>query len=250
MGTTDDRRMPDAYRLRSFGTVDSTNSEALRQMAAGAAGPGDVFVAETQTAGRGRGGRAWVSEPGNLHATVVVPPARGRAAGQLALVAGVALREALAAVAPGAGLALKWPNDVLCRGRKVAGVLVEAGEGGHAVGVGANLAAAPPDSAVRAPAASLRGEGAAEVSPPQVLERLYPALAAWHRRWAECGFAPVREAWMAAAAHGPGAGYRAATPGGAVSGRFDGLDADGALRLVDAAGVRRSVVAGDVAADG
>ena len=238
--------MPGECRLHSFAELDSTNAEALRRLAAGDARPGDVFAAAAQSAGRGRGGRSWHSPPGNLHASMVVPVPADRHPGQLALVAGVAVREALAALAPGPAFTLKWPNDVLCRGRKVAGILTEAGDGGCVVGVGVNLAAAPPDSAVRLPATSVLAEGGGRVAPERMLDRLYPALAAWHRRWAEAGFAPVRAAWQA---HGlrRGEALRATTAAGAVEGRFDGLETDGALRLVDAAGVRRTVAAGDVA---
>ncbi len=249
MGATVRPDLPAACRVRGSDVLDGTNSEALRRLAARDARPGDAFVAAVQTAGRGRGGRRWISLPGNLHATVVVPPPPAPAAGQLALVAGVALRAALAAAAPELVFALKWPNDVLCNARKIAGVLVEAGDGGHAVGIGINLAAAPPDDGASWPATSLRAEGGGGPSPGDMLERLYSALAAAHRRWSAGGFAPIREDWLASM-HVPEDGFRAVTPEGVFSGRFDGLGADGSLRLVDASGVRRSVVAGDVAAAG
>ncbi len=241
--------MPAVCRLHGFTNLDSTNAEALRRMATGAAQPGDVFVAATQSAGRGRGGRSWHSAAGNLHASVVLPVAADRHAGQLALVAGVAVHEALAALAPELVFTLKWPNDVLCRGRKVAGILIEAGEGGFVVGIGVNLAAAPPASSVRLPATSVLAEGGGRVSPERMLDRLYPVLAAWHRRWAMVGFAPVRAAWQA---HGlrRGEALSATTAAGAVDGLFDGLDGDGALTLIDAAGVRRIIAAGDVAVAG
>lgn len=241
--------LPEACRIRRFDVLDGTNSEALRRLAARDARPGDAFVAALQTAGRGRGGRRWISLAGNLHATVIVPPPPARAASQLALVAGVALHAALADAAPKLGFTLKWPNDVLCNARKIAGVLIEAGDGGHAVGIGINLVAVPPDAEAAWPATSLRAEGGEAPTPDDMLERLYPALAAAHRRWSAEGFAPIREAWLASA-HVPESGFRAVTPEGVFSGRFDGLGADGSLRLVDAAGVRRSVSAGDVAAAG
>ena len=238
--------MPGACRLHGFSSLDSTNAEALRRMAVGRAQPGDVFVAATQSAGRGRAGRNWHSAPGNLHASVVMPVPAGRHAGQLALVTGVAVREALAALAPGPVFTLKWPNDVLCRGRKVAGILIEAGEGGCVAGIGVNLAAAPPGAAVRLPATSVSGEGGGRVSPERMLDRLYPVLVSWHRRWATDGFELVRTAWEA---HGlrRGEALSATTAAGAVDGRFDGLDGDGALTLIDAAGARRVIAAGDVA---
>ena len=96
-----------------------------------------------QTAGRGRRGRSWVSPPGNLHATLLLTdPAPAAAAPQLGFVAGLALHDAAAAAAPGLrlALALKWPNDLLCSERKIAGILIE-GEGDPvavAIGIGVN----------------------------------------------------------------------------------------------------------------
>src|SRR5882672_7612875 len=124
-------------------TVGSTNAEALRCARAGETGPLWI-TARAQSAGRGRRGRAWVSEPGNLYATLLLtdpaPPAR---AAQLSFVAALAVHDAIAQLAPSLAprLALKWPNDVLCDGRKAAGILIEA-EGAHplivAVGIGVN----------------------------------------------------------------------------------------------------------------
>lgn len=231
--------------VHAFEALDSTNAEALRRMQEGRARHGDAFVATAQTAGRGRAGRRWRSLPGNLHATVVAVPPEGRNPADLAFVAGLAAMNALAEAAPGAAFALKWPNDVLCGGRKIAGVLIEAGETGYAVGVGMNLASAP--DGVRTPATSLREAGvAADAS--DMLARLQRFFAAWHGLWAEEGFAPVRDAWLASA-HRRGDLVAAATASGRVEGRFAGLDDDGALALIDASGVRRRILSGDVTAE-
>ncbi len=228
--------------VHAFETLDSTNAEALRRMREGRARHGDAFVATTQTAGRGRAGRRWRSLPGNLHATIVAVPPGGRNPADLAFVAGLAALNALAEAAPGAAFALKWPNDVLCGGRKIAGVLIEGGETGYAVGVGMNLASAP--DGVRA--TSLREAGAA-ADASDMLARLQRFFAAWHGLWAEEGFAPVRDAWLASA-HRRGDLVAAETAGGRIEGRFAGLDGDGALALVDASGVRRRILSGDVEA--
>lgn len=228
--------------VHAFETLDSTNAEALRRMREGRARHGDAFVATTQTAGRGRAGRRWRSLPGNLHATIVAVPPEGRNPADLAFVAGLAAMNALAEAAPGAAFALKWPNDVLCGGRKIAGVLIEGGETGYAVGVGMNLASAP--EGVRA--TSLREAGAA-ADASDMLARLQRFFAAWHGLWAEEGFAPVRDAWLASA-HRRGDLVAAETAGGRIEGRFAGLDGDGALALVDASGVRRRILSGDVEA--
>ena len=119
--------MADAPVIR-FDTVDSTNAEALRRACAGTRGPLWV-VAAAQSAGRGRRGRAWTSPPGNLYASLLlVDPAPAAVAPQLAFVAGIAVRDAcIARRRPGLAdaLALKWPNDLLCRGAKIAGILIE-----------------------------------------------------------------------------------------------------------------------------
>lgn len=231
--------------VHAFETLDSTNAEALRRMREGRARHGDAFVATTQTAGRGRAGRRWRSLPGNLHATIVAVPPEGRNPADLAFVAGLAALNALAEAAPGAAFALKWPNDVLCGGRKIAGVLIEGGETGYAVGVGMNLASAP--EGVRVPATSLREAGAA-ADASEMLVRLQRFFAAWHGLWAAEGFAPVRDAWLASA-HRRGDFVAAETAGGRIEGRFAGLDGDGALALVDASGVRRRILSGDVTAE-
>lgn len=157
--------LPASYRLLHLASTDSTNAEAMRSALAGERGPLWV-LADSQTTGRGRSGRAWVSSPGNLFASLLIetvgPVAR---AGQLSLVAGVAAIDAIrdmgsmggppggplgGPLAPGAGLRLKWPNDVLLGLAKAGGILVEsstrgAQEGRVAViGIGLNLASAPP----------------------------------------------------------------------------------------------------------
>ena len=231
--------------VHAFETLDSTNAEALRQMEEGRARHGDAFVAAVQTTGRGRAGRSWRSLPGNLHATIVAVPPKGRNPAELAFVAALAAMNALADAAPGLAFTLKWPNDVLCGGRKIAGVLIEGGETGYAVGVGMNLAVAP--EAVRIPATSLRAAGVV-ANANGMLARLRRFFSVWHDRWAGEGFAPVRDAWLASA-HRRGDMVTAETETGRVEGRFAGLDADGALAMIDASGVRRRILSGDVLAE-
>ena len=129
--------------LISCDTVGSTNAEALAYARSGERGPLWI-TARAQSAGRGRRGRAWFSEPGNLYATLLLtdPAPPGRAA-ELSFVAALAVYDAIARLAPALTprLALKWPNDVLCEGRKLAGILIEA-EGTAplvmAIGIGVN----------------------------------------------------------------------------------------------------------------
>ena len=129
--------------MHLLATTTSTNDEAKRAAREGAV-HGETWVAEQQTAGRGRQGRTWVSPRGeNLLFSVLLrlacPPT---ALPPIALVAGLAVRDAVARAAPQAPVRIKWPNDVVCGGRKVAGVLVEAitvGSRVEAVVVGAGI---------------------------------------------------------------------------------------------------------------
>ena len=174
-------------------------------------------------------------------------------AAQLSFVAALATAEALAGLLPPTvALALKWPNDVLLNGGKVAGILLEsAGSGGAvqalAVGIGVNLAEAP-DAAALEPEAlhpvSVRGETGIRISQDEMLDALAPAFAAWQAVLATQGFAPIRDAWLARAAR-IGEPLTARVGADRLSGRFEGIDETGALVLVTAAG-RRVIPAADI----
>ncbi len=211
-----------------FATLDSTNEEAKRSAEAGDFGPRWI-LAGVQTAGRGRRGRSWESPAGALFATYLgSTPAPPQHLALLGFAAGLAVAEALdAAGAPGARL--KWPNDVLLYGGKVAGVLLESSQrpgGGQwfALGIGVNLAAAP--VGLDRPAS---GAGAS-VSPEAFLGLLAGALAR-HAGMLEHGdFQALRTAWLERA-HGLGAMVSTQVNGAQVSGVFADLDPDGALAL-------------------
>ena len=194
--------------------------------------------AERQTGGKGRQGRAWQSPPGNLHASTLVrlgpgdPPAP-----TLALVAAVALHEVVVDLRPG-DARIKWPNDLLFDGAKLAGILLERQGDAVIIGFGVNLAHHPAglDRPVDQPRRARR-HGA---RPGPFLEILAAAFARWLGRWRDEGLAPVRAAWLAAA-HPLGTAL--STPEG--EGLFDGLDESGALRLrlADGSAARRSMPA-------
>lgn len=226
-------------------TVGSTNSEALALARAGE--PGPLWItARRQTAGRGRRGRVWISELGNLYASLLLtqPGPRERAA-ELSFVAALAVHQAVAAVAPAitGRLALKWPNDVLVDGSKVSGLLIE-GEG-HAVvvGIGVNCAHHPEDAIF--PASDLLAAGA-RVSVDDLFEALSATmiqrLAQWDRGK---GFDAIRADWLARAA-GVGAPVRVSLPDGEHAGRFETIDRAGRLVLRLANGASETVAAGDV----
>jgi BirA family transcriptional regulator, biotin operon repressor / biotin---[acetyl-CoA-carboxylase] ligase len=231
-------------------SVDSTNAEALRRARAGTRAV--WVVAATQTAGRGRRGRSWASPPGNLYASLLrVDPAPAAVAPQLAFVAGLAVHDACAALAPGLAdaLALKWPNDLLCRGAKIAGILIE-GEGGPiakpvvaAIGIGVNCRHHP--DAVEHPATDFAAHGAT-IEALELFEALRRTMAARLRAWDRgAGFALIRSAWLARAA-GLGQAIRARLPDREVTGVFEALDEAGRLILRRADGRREVITAGEV----
>lgn len=240
-----------AARIIALPTVDSTNAEAQRRAAAGEAAPFWV-IADTQTAGRGRSGRSWASAAGNLQASLLIRlSAPAPKAYQLSLVAGVAVIDAIRAACPSlpdsARLRLKWPNDILVDGAKTGGILVEsglrAGALEAAIGIGVNLASHPEDLGRLV---THLGAYAPAPAPTDLLAHLAPAMQHWLAVWGEgAAFADVRAAWLARAGE-PGEALTINTGAETVTGRFEGLDADGALLLRDADGRTRRFSFGDV----
>jgi BirA family transcriptional regulator, biotin operon repressor / biotin---[acetyl-CoA-carboxylase] ligase len=235
--------------------VGSTNAEAFKRAAAGDTGPLWV-VARRQTQGRGRSGRQWASEPGNLYASLLRRLACPQAiVHQLSLVAGVAVVEAITGAAGRriAGLRLKWPNDVLIGEAKCAGILAESQSAGTAaevivvIGIGTNLVSHPP-GLLRA-ATDLASHGLA-VSPETMLANLATSLERWLAIW-DCGrgFAEAREAWLANAG-AIGEGMTVDTGRERIAGTFLGLDPAGALLLRDGSGRERKLAFGDVTLEG
>ncbi len=233
--------------------LDSTNAEALRRARAGAACPLWV-LALRQTAARGRRGRDWMMAPGNFAASLMMRPMAPPAGAALrSFVAALALDDALVAATGRPDLlALKWPNDVLLSGGKLAGILLETGGApvgpmALVVGFGVNLAAAPDAAALEpgalAPVSLLEATGV-RVSPQDFLDLLAPAFDRWERRLLTQGFGPVRDAWLGRAAR-LGEPVTARLPGRVIEGRFETIDVTGALVLATDAG-RVTLPAADV----
>jgi BirA family biotin operon repressor/biotin-[acetyl-CoA-carboxylase] ligase len=225
-----------------------STSALLAQRAEAGEAEGLAIQALEQTAGRGRAGRAWASPPGNLYISVLLrPQGSAREAPQWSLLAGLALAEAAAGSIPDtAALRLKWPNDLLLRGAKCAGILAESAltpAGAIAwltLGIGVNLAHAPalPDR----PTAVLEGAG-----PPEAFAaRLLARLSQWQEVQRAEGFAPVRAAWRR---FGPAEGERITLRGLPGGGNFAGLAEDGSL-LLDIDGTRRAIPAGEILSPG
>lgn len=239
--------------ILAFDDLDSTNAEAVRRAEAGEGGPLWI-TARRQSAGRGRRGRAWETGEGNLAATLLTttdrPPAE---AAQISFVAALAVADLTRVYLPGAHVTLKWPNDVLVDGRKVAGVLVESGRRADgrlwlATGVGVNLADAPriPDRPATCFADHMIPP---PPSPAEALDRLAIAFAHALSVWDDQGFPAIARAWTAQA-HGLGQACVANLGAETVAGVAEGLEADGALRLRLADGEIRRITAGDVFFEG
>src|SRR6266849_9492426 len=227
--------------------VDSTNALALRLAKAGERGPLWI-VAKEQGAGRGRRGRAWISSVGNLYATLMLTdPAPAAAAPQLGFVAALALHDAAVATAPALAsrLALKWPNDLLCAGRKVAGILIE-GEGAPvtvAVGIGVNCRHHP--DATEFPATDFSAEGA-DVDAAPLFDHLAAAMQARLAQWSRgSGVVGVRAAWLARAL-GLGQPIRVRLSERETTGRFETIDDSGRLMLRTGTGRLEAIAAGEV----
>jgi len=235
--------------IEAYDEIDSTNAEARRRAEAGEGGPVWITAAR-QMAGRGRRGRAWSTETGNLAATLLtttdVPAAE---AAQLSFVAALAACD-LADTCLGAGAArLKWPNDVLVFGKKAVGILVESGARPDgrlwlAVGIGVNLAHAPTDTE-RPATAFAEHMGGPPPKAADAAEVLAGRFEVWRRLWSTQGFDPIAAAWTARAL-GLGERCEARLPNRTLQGVAEGMDQDGALRLrLDDGGLER-ITAGDV----
>lgn len=247
--------LPPAYRLVVLDSVGSTNEEAKRLAREGAE-DGTLVWAREQTAGRGRGGRGWISPRGNLYLSLVLrPECPAWRAAELGFVAAVGLGDALASLVPPlVPLNYKWPNDVLVGERKAAGILIETESGLRpapdaplewmVLGMGVNVQHYPED--IEFPATSLRYEGAGEVTVEALLEAFSRFFMDWANRWLDDGFPPVAAAWKARAM-GIGKNISVRLPNETLRGKFIDLDANGALLLgLEKGGTPRRITAGDV----
>lgn len=256
-------------RAGSFGTrvyyyrvVGSTNDVASTLAASGAA-DGTLVIGDMQTRGRGRLGRDWFSPAGaGLYFSLVVRPDSSVAAAAppvLTLVAGVAAAEGIER-ATGLVAAIKWPNDLViderpspsgrARRRKLAGILAEGTIVGGAIqhvvlGIGINLRDGAYPADLRDRVTSIEREIGRDVSRDAVLGECLASLWHWWRVAADGGIDAVLDAWRHRSPSASGASVRITTPHGPEQGRTDGIDADGALRVL-VGGRRQRVVAGEV----
>ena len=238
--------MIDKFTVWHHNRIGSTNDE-LRRLANEGAPHGTVVHADEQTAGRGRLAHTWFSPPGNLYVSILLrtgqPAAR---AAELSFLAALAVADAVEALLPRQSRAmLKWPNDVLVNGAKIAGILLEQVDDATIIGIGLNVLQAPSNTAYKATTIVASGgiasvDGARDI----LLDRIARHLSVWQAD----GFAPIRQRWLDRS-YPVGAAIRANAGGQSVAGQFAGLDLDGAL-LLDTPQGRQRIVAGEVIATG
>jgi len=234
---------PEGYARLVLDAVDSTMAEAARR-APDLSGP-TWILARGQTAARGRRGRVWANPAGNFAATLVLRPTEPPEMVALrSFVAALALFDAFTALTGRPEpFALKWPNDVLLNGGKLAGILLEsAGSSGDvgylSVGVGVNLTSAPPLTAVEEGAVrpvSLAEEGGVKATPEDALTLLAHHFDRYERQMRDFGFDAIRNAWLARAAR-LGEVITARTGTSETRGTFRTVDSDGNLVLETAKG--------------
>ena len=229
-------------RIVHVGAVDSTQRVAFDLAASGAL-DGTVVVADYQTTGRGRRGRVWRASPGtSLLASIVTRPRLApHETPRLSFVAAVSVAEAIHGLT-GVPPALKWPNDVLLDGRKVAGILLESRSGASLVviGIGVNLSQTSFPDDVQPGAVSVVQATGIDVERDGMLAAVLERFDAWRGRLEHAGFAPVRDRWLALA---DTIGRTVQVDG--ISGRAIDLADDGAL-VIDDGATRHRIVAGEV----
>jgi BirA family biotin operon repressor/biotin-[acetyl-CoA-carboxylase] ligase len=230
-----------SLRLEQVGEIGST-SDALKARAADTAHGEVALLARIQTGGHGRLGRSWRSVDGNLSLSVLLRPRSLRWPGHWSILSAVALADAVRPYLPDPrSLRLKWPNDLLLNGGKLAGILLEAGFTDPpwlVIGFGVNLAGVPEDLGRQT---ACLADLAPPPAPKEFGVRLLDTLQRWRKRYDRDGFAPVQAAWLAMA-HTPGDIVTADVGARRVQGAFRGLGPDGALLLDDLDGLGGGVV--------
>lgn len=237
------------YRHLSFPSMPSTNTYCVELAMSG--DMGDVWVTcDSQTSGRARRGRRWVSESGNLYASLllIAPSSDTLSFSSLPLVASVALHDAITTASDNIiGLSIKWPNDLLLNGKKVSGILLERGEDSQGrvyivLGFGVNCRHHPPDTDY--PATSLLSEGY-DISPSRLFSHLVSCVSDSLQRWDwGNGISHFRDNWLSRS-EGLGSCIEVRLPHETLQGIFEDLDSTGRLILRTPDTVRH-ISSGDV----
>jgi len=238
--------------IHHFHTLDSTNSKAY-QLALDGAEEGEVVVAESQEKGRGRLGRQWFSPPFlNLYLSVILrPKIPPHQASLITLMAAIATADAIQKFSGFLPL-IKWPNDILLRNRKVAGLLNEINSEMDrihfvilGIGINLNMDEKMFSKEIRTVATSLKREMGQTISRKAFLQSLLQELEKWYTIFMKQGSAFILKAWRDRA-HLKGRRVKVTSFGETLGGIAVDVDSDGALILETADGKRKRVVAGDI----
>lgn len=253
--TPERKRVPlvNDYHLLTYQQLDSTNEEA-RRLAEGGGAHGAFIWALRQTHGRGRKGKDWISQKGNLFVSALLQPECDLTIlPQLSFVAAAAAHASVAPVLPAGDLTLKWPNDIMLGGEKLAGLLLESfqtidEETGEmkrwaVIGLGMNIENAPAN--MEKPATCLRHAGVELISAKIVLSRFIHHFVEWYELWQDDGFTPVKKYWSNYAMH-KGEPMEVRTGNDFNSGVFNGIDDAGNLLLKAKDGTIKTIAAGEV----
>ena len=247
------------WRVYPIGVVSSSNDVAHHNAAQGCP-EGALFLAERQTSGRGRSG-GWDSPPGNFYASLLLRPSRsGRELASLSLIVAMAWQEIiekhLAARLQDVAISLKWPNDLLCDGKKIGGILIETGsnpvlEAGPqrtiaVVGMGINLVSHP-KGGLRYTAGDLYHESGVIFDPAHLASQFITHFPAFYAKWNAQGFAPFREGWLSRSSFRDEE-IEIRLPNCSVFGHYRGLAEDGALVMETTNGNITTIHAGDLRA--
>jgi len=236
------------FRIAEVPAIDSTNA-ALREKAALGEAPGLVLRADEQTAGRGRRGRGWDSPAGNLYVSLLLrPDCKPVEGATVGFVAAVALGRVLRDLTP-ADVLHKWPNDLLIGGKKMTGILLEAGTKPDGrldwlvLGMGVNIRSHPETGLY--PTTDLVASGGPSLTARQLLDRFLAVFGPAYDAWEQGGFKAIRADWLAFAA-GIGERVVARLEREEVAGSFTDRDPDGALIMQLDSGQQRRIAAGDI----
>jgi BirA family biotin operon repressor/biotin-[acetyl-CoA-carboxylase] ligase len=248
-------------KIICYPLLDSTMDEARRLLDTDSLNPLalTVILADAQNQARGRRQRPWFSPLGNFYASFIMPWRHPfNTLGQMSFVYGLAVIEALQHYLPSSSdLQCKWPNDILYKGEKVAGILLETHTPPQSnaifliAGVGINIITAPNSDTEKPSATFLQAHSQTPIVIADLLEHCLKSLEKWANTWNDQGFSPIRKMWLEwARAQGKGVTVRLEKNGMPIQGRFIDLDEQGALVFETPEGKRHSIYTGDVFFDG
>ncbi len=230
-----------------FKSLDSTNDMAKR-IADNGIGHGTIIIADSQTNGRGRKGKKWISESGNLYMSAILEPDINMAISpQLSFVTSLAIRDVLKKHLSKQNIELKWPNDVLIDRKKISGILIESYIKNNKqyiiIGIGVNVNSFPMD--IDYPAISLYEYDVKNLKPAELASDIVDSFFIWYDRWLESGFAPIRESWLKNTTN-LGKKIEVTLRGESVQGKFSDMGIDGSLILELEDGSFESIQSGEI----